>query len=129
MKAITKEWISKAEGDWNSAGTLFRARKNPNYDGACFHTQQCAEKYVKARLEEAGLAFVRTSPDLKKLLRLVLKVEPSWSVLAKDLIFLTEFIRDAQHPGSWATKAAAKEAITRCGNVRSVVRRTFGLKP
>jgi HEPN domain-containing protein len=55
MKPITREWISKAEGDWNAAGTLFRARKHPNYDGACFHTQQCAEKYLKAKLEETGI--------------------------------------------------------------------------
>jgi hypothetical protein len=27
-----------------------RVRKNPSYDGICFHTQQCAEKYLKARI-------------------------------------------------------------------------------
>ena len=129
MKPITKEWISKAEADWNSAGHLFRARKDPYYDAACFHTQQCAEKYVKARLEEAGIAFAKTTPDLKKLMRLVLAVEPSWSALGQDLIFLTAFALDSQCPGNTATKAEAKEAITRCGNVRRVVRRAFGLKP
>jgi HEPN domain-containing protein len=68
MKPITREWIRKAEADWNSAGLLFRARKHPNYDGACFHTQECAEKYLKARLEEAGIAFGKTH-DLEELLR------------------------------------------------------------
>ena len=128
MKPITREWISKAEGDWNSAGMLFRARKHPNYDAACFHTQQCAEKYVKARLVEAGIAFAKTTPDLKKLLRLVLTVEPSWSVLDQDLIFLTDFALD-YGLGNSPTRAEAKEAIIHCGNVRRVARHALGLKP
>ena len=71
MKPITLEWIAKAEGDWNSAQREYRARQRPNYDAACFHAQQCAEKYLKARLEEAVIAFGRTH-DLISLLTLVL---------------------------------------------------------
>jgi HEPN domain-containing protein len=55
MKASTLEWIEKAEGDWDMAQRAYRARKRPNYDAACFHTQQCAEKYLKARRNEAGI--------------------------------------------------------------------------
>lgn len=90
MKPITREWISKAEGDWTSAGILFRSRNHPNYDAACFHTQQCAEKYLKARLEEGGIKFGKTH-DLERLLSLTLTVEPNWRVLHQDLIFLTDF--------------------------------------
>ncbi len=57
MKPITLEWIDKAEGDWHSAQREYRARLRPNYDAACFHAQQCAEKYLKARLEEAVNSF------------------------------------------------------------------------
>ncbi len=60
MKPTTLEWISKAEDDWHVAGMSYRARKHPSYDAAAFHAQQCAEKYLKARLEEAGIAFART---------------------------------------------------------------------
>ena len=128
MKPITREWIRKADGDWNAAGTLFRSRKHPNHDAACFHTQQCAEKYLKARLEEAGVAFGKTH-DLDRLLNLALAVEPGWSVLRQDLIFLTDFAVDYRYPGSSATKSEAKEAIMRCRNVRAVIRKAFGLKP
>jgi HEPN domain-containing protein len=48
MNLLTQEWISKAEGDFASSGRELRARKDPNYDSACFHAQQCAEKYLKA---------------------------------------------------------------------------------
>jgi len=52
MKASTVEWVEKAEGDWKIAQRAYHARKDPNYDAACFHVQQCVEKYLKARQEE-----------------------------------------------------------------------------
>ncbi len=50
MKPITAEWVSKAESDFALMEREGRVRKNPSYDGVCFHAQQCAEKYLKARL-------------------------------------------------------------------------------
>lgn len=55
MKVSTREWIEKAEADFISAGREYRARKRPNFDAACFFSQQCLEKYLKARLVEAGI--------------------------------------------------------------------------
>lgn len=60
MKPLTREWVEKAEGDFATASRELRARKSPNYDTACFHAQQCIEKYLKARLQEADIAFGRT---------------------------------------------------------------------
>ena len=127
MKPITREWISKAEGDWSAANLLFRAHRNTNYDATCFHAQQCAEKYLKARLEEAGVATGKTH-DLAKLLSLILPVESSWKILRQDLIVLTDFAVDYRYPGSSATKTDAKDAVKRCMKVRLVIRRSFGLK-
>ena len=33
---------------------ICRARKHPSYDGAVFHAQQSAEKYLNARIEEGA---------------------------------------------------------------------------
>ena len=44
MKTLTREWVKKAEGDFNTLLREVRARKAPNYDAACFHAQQCVEK-------------------------------------------------------------------------------------
>ena len=38
MNAITHEWVEKADADFISAGREYRARKQPNYDAACFHS-------------------------------------------------------------------------------------------
>src|SRR5437667_10662757 len=80
MKPLTRQWVKKAEADFQSVRRELRARKQPNLDGACFHAQQCIEKYLKARLQEADLAFPR-SHDLERLLDLVKPVEPLWEAL------------------------------------------------
>ncbi|MBO9370959.1 MAG: HEPN domain-containing protein [Chloroflexi bacterium] len=59
MHVLTEEWVHKAEGDFHTAGRELRARKMPNYDAVCFHCQQCAEKYLKAYLQERGQRFPR----------------------------------------------------------------------
>lgn len=126
MKPSTREWIDKAEGDFAAAQILYRARKRPNYDAACFHAQQCAEKYLKARLEEAGLTIPKTH-NLYALLTLVLPLEPGWNVLAADLNALNSYAVAYRYPGISATRVDARIAVRRCLNVRRSARHIFGL--
>ena len=76
MKPTTTEWVTKAEGDFVVMERECRIVENPSYDAACFHAQQRAEKYLKARLCEADAAFGKTH-DLVALLDQVLGYEPS----------------------------------------------------
>jgi HEPN domain-containing protein len=126
MKPITLEWIDKAEGDWYSAQREYRARRRPNYDAACFHAQQCAEKYLKARLEEAEIAFRRTH-NLISLLTLVLAVEATWTVLQPHLTALNIYAVTFRYPGPSATKSNAASALKDCREVRRVVRQSLVL--
>jgi HEPN domain-containing protein len=126
MKQSTLEWINKAEGDFFTAQMAYRARKYPNYDATCFHTQQCAEKYLKARLEEAGQAIPRTH-NLYALLTLILALEPGWQVLTAALNTLSNFAVAYRYPGISATKADARNAMKHCRTVRNIIRQTFGL--
>ena len=126
MKPITLEWIDKAEGDWHSAQRESRARKRPNYDAACFHAQQCVEKYLKAKLEEAGIVFSRTH-NLINLLTLVLAVEPTWTVLQPRLTALNVYAIAFRYPGISATKSNAANALKDCREVRRIIRQSFGL--
>jgi hypothetical protein len=76
MKPLTREWIEKSEGDFATASRELKARKSPNYDAACFHAQQCVEKYFKALLQEFAIPFGKTH-HLISLLELSIGVEPS----------------------------------------------------
>ena len=126
MKASTQEWIEKAEGDWNAARQLYRVRKDPNYDSVCFHCQQSAEKYLKARLIEAATPFSKIH-DLNKLLILALAVEPHWAVLNPYLQSLNNYAVAFRYPGNSATKQIAQAAIKDCRSVRRVIRSAFRL--
>ena len=128
MKPITHKWVDKAEGDWHTAGRELRARSRPNDDAACFHAQQCIEKYLKARLQEAEIPFGRTH-DLAALLNLLLPVEPSWESLRLHLRALTTFAVGVRYPGESADKAMAREALALCRDVRRHIRLSLGLEP
>jgi len=90
MKSIVAEWVVKAEADFATAQRESRVRKRPNYDGICFHYQQCAEKYLKACLCRADIRFSKVH-DLVALLEQALKVEPKWEVFREDLAYLSDF--------------------------------------
>jgi len=114
MKPITAEWVTKAEADFATAQRESRVRKNPNYDGICFHYQQCAEKYLKARLCEADIAFV--------------KIEPNWEIFREDLAYLSDFAVAFRYPGESADKKSATEAKQLCSFFRKVARSALRLK-
>jgi HEPN domain-containing protein len=128
MKPMTAEWVAKAEGDFATMERESRARKNPNYDGVCFHAQQCAEKYLKARLSEAGIGVAKIH-DLVALLEQVLPLEPSWESFRADLAFLTDFSISYRYPGESADKNSAQDARRRCRAFRRAARHALSLKP
>jgi uncharacterized protein len=63
--------------------------KVPVHDGVCFHCQQCAEKYLKALMEELGLPVPKTH-DLDLLLRALLPHHPTLRSLRRGLLFLSD---------------------------------------
>ncbi|MGH9936916.1 MAG: HEPN domain-containing protein [Blastocatellia bacterium] len=126
MTPEAMEWIEKAEEDWVCAQEDARRRKHPTNNAACFHAQQCAEKYLKARLQEANVVFQKTH-NLLDLLTLVLAVEPNWNALQSDLAVLNNYGVDFRYPGKSATKAQAKAAVNHCRTVRNAARQSFGL--
>lgn len=126
MKPVTKEWADKAEGDWTVAGREMRARKSPNYDAACFHCQQCAEKYLKGQLQEESLAVPKTH-DLRILLDLLLATHPLWAGMRPALGILTIYAVDFRYPGDSADKEEARNAVKLCRSVHKTVRLSLGL--
>jgi HEPN domain-containing protein len=126
MKAITREWVDKAEADFATAEREFIVRPDPNFDAVCFHSQQSAEKLLKARLQEANIAFKRTH-DLSFLLDLVLPVEPAWTTLRSDLDSLSAYAVEYRYPGQSADEIEAREALEACRKVKAVVRAALGL--
>jgi HEPN domain-containing protein len=127
MKHITAEWVNKAEGDFATMQREVRARKHPNYDAACFHAQQCVEKYIKARLAEAGIRFGKAH-DLVLLLDQALVLEPLWAALRVEVAYLSAFAVAYRYPGESADRETARAAASYCRRFRKVARGTLQLR-
>jgi len=127
MKGATREWIKKAESDYRLAVSLMRRRKIPVYDHACFHFQQSAEKYLKARLEEAQIHSPKTH-DLELLVNTAVSVEPLWTALIPAATSLTRFGVRFRYPGNDATAGEMRTAHGHAKAIRMEARLDFGLR-
>jgi len=113
--------LTRAEADFISAQREYRARKSPNFDAACFFSQQCVEKYVKAVLVEHGIAFPKTH-DLEVLLDLVLSLHPLWEAFRPALSDLTSYAVAFRYPGESATRDMARTAVANARRLREQMR-------
>ena len=98
------------------------------HDLVCFCCQQAAEKYLKALLEEPGLAIPRTH-DLDDVLSRLLSLHPPLRALQRGCNYLIQFAVDARYPGFQATKRQAAAALRWAERIREVCRALLGIRP
>ena len=127
MKPITTEWVGKAEADFATAQREGTTPEGPNYDAACFHAQQCAEKYMKAQLIEFGVRPPRTH-DLSLLASLIGPSDPAWAALRLDLDWLTTLAVEIRYPGASSAAEDAGRALSIAAQIRAKARLDFGLQ-
>lgn len=125
MKPETMEWIDKAEGDWKVAHREMRAA-DPVWNVVSFLAQQCAEKYLKAFLEEHNIAFGKIH-DLVVLLNSSGGLLPELNSQRQFLAHLGTFGIATRYPGAQADRQAAEDSMKTAENVRTVVRAKFQL--
>lgn len=126
MTAETQKWVDKAEGDWMSLRREREAQENPNYDDACFHAQQCIEKYLKAHLIEADISFPKIH-DLVALLELALPIALEWDTLRPAFRQLKNYGVQFRYPGDDADAEDAADAFRLCESLRGILRPALGL--
>ncbi len=126
MKPLTAEWVAKAEGDFATMERESLAAENPNFEAICFHARQCAEKYLKARLCEAGIPSGKVH-NLVALLEHILDLEPSWESYREDLAYLSAFAVSIRYPGDSADWDSAIDAQRKCRAFRMAARQSLGL--
>ncbi len=127
MKKTTRAWVRKAESDYRLA-VQTAGGTEPFHDEVCFHCQQSAEKYLKALLEELGLAIPRTH-NLDDLLGLLLPHHASLGSVRRGLIFLTDFAVGFRYPFDNASRRQAAAALRWAGKARDACRLLLGLRP
>ncbi len=120
-----RAWAARAEEDFILARSALK-RKQPLVSGACFHAQQCAEKYIKALLLSKGADFPKTH-DLLMLNNLCSAIGIFLEIDPKHLNTLTDYAVRTRYPGEGPDVDDAKEAIELAKTVRSFARKFLGL--
>jgi HEPN domain-containing protein len=125
---ILKEWISKAEDDFQFAHISLNENK-PFFAHICFLFQQSAEKYLKAFILARGLKFQKTH-DLPMLLKKCIEETPDIDTLSDDCDLLATFYVETRYPVHWPAtfaKEDAEQAHRASDRIRHFVRRQLDL--
>lgn len=85
---LAEDWLRKAESDLAAADACIDAAKA--LDAACFHSQQAAEKSLKAWLILRGEPFPRTH-NLIELTELCAEQQPRFNELLDDATALNPY--------------------------------------
>lgn len=120
MKELTAEWVSKADNNFEVARLARYRAEAPISDAICFHSQQCAEKYLEAFLQEHRIRFPYTHP-LIPLLEMCLLLDQGFESLRVDLDRLDGYAIAARYPGVSVTLEMADEALEAAGQVRDFI--------
>lgn len=89
MKDFINQWIRLSKEDLDQASYLL---KGGYYRGACFHSQQAAEKALKARLLEKGWELEKTH-SIRRLLAIAEPYRIGISVDEEDMDFMDSIYR------------------------------------
>ena len=102
-------------------------RKQPLTYSACFHAQQCAEKYIKALLVARGREFPKTH-DLLTLDTLCAEEGVFLGLTPSQLGALSAKAVRVRYPGEAPTVEESREAIEIAKTVRRFARKFLGLR-
>ena len=89
-------WLGKSRNDLESARRLIEG-ENPLTDTAIYHTQQCAEKALKAFLNYRGLGTVKTH-DLRVLVEHAMEKDSGFTSVYEDALSLNPFSTAYRYP-------------------------------
>jgi HEPN domain-containing protein len=107
---LVEEWLDKAEEDYQSLQILFKKSPSDFATTICFHSQQCAEKYLKATLIKHCIEppWIHT---LETLLDLIIPEVPELEEYREMLAQLTPYATEYRYPGKVANKDDAKTCV------------------
>ncbi len=118
---FVRQWLLRAEEDLSAARSLL------TYEASfcatvCFHSQQAAEKYLKAFLTSRQVEFPKTH-DIDEILDLIAPVNGKLSESLRGTILLTNYGVDVHYPGDFpnVTGSDARQAIQMAEKVRTLV--------
>jgi len=121
IRKIVGEWKYNADQDIRSAEALL-SQDPPLLYPSCFHSQQAAEKYLKAYLTWRQVEFPKTH-SIREILSLVKTVNEELATYLLPAADLTPYGVEVRYPGDIAepTQEETEEALALARKVRDSV--------
>ncbi|CAN5193085.1 hypothetical protein BH20VER2_BH20VER2_17930 [soil metagenome] len=116
---VARSWLAKADADMVVAKACLQDDRA--FNAACFHSQQAAEKTLKAWLiaGETEFPFIH---DLRKLLNRCARRNPEFGELEAEAFLLNPYAVELRYSTDfWATRAEAMAAIAAASKVRDFI--------
>jgi len=107
LLSLVRQWIGKAEIDYQTAERLLRDER-PIRESIAFHCQQAVEKYLKAVLVARQIEFPKTH-SIAQLLDLIAGFAPDLAAALADTVPLTPFGVQIRYPGDFAELLPGQE--------------------
>ena len=122
VSTVARQWAQKAEADLINATHTLTIVKNCPTETACFHAQQCVEKYLKSVLVLRGVDFPRTHSIRALVEMLPAGLRPKLAIIEQDQ--LTEYATTTRYPGDYEpiSLSDARRAIRMAKRVRAEIR-------
>ena len=123
IRKIVGEWVRKADQDIASAQALL-SQDPPLLYPSCFHSQQAAEKYLKAYLTWRQVEFPKTH-SIREILNLVKTVDEELATNLLPAAVLTPYGVDVRYPSDIPdpTRPETEEALSLAKKVCGAVAR------
>lgn len=119
------DWMKKAEHDLKSAKIILSSGEEI-YDSVCFHSQQFAEKALKALFTARNIEFPKTH-NLLLLSNLLLDADIMQ--YNEELESLTKYAVESRYPGDYVEPGheEAQKALDTATKVYDLVKQKLGL--
>ena len=114
---LVRQWLAKADEDIRTGEALLAADPPFSYP-VCFHSQQAAEKHLKALLTWHQIELPKTHA-IEQLLVLLRPVLPDVASSLREAVVLTPFGVDIRYPGD-QPEPSVKETRQALGLARKV---------
>jgi HEPN domain-containing protein len=124
-REFVRQWLAKALGDLRIARHLLAAEADLSR-GAAFHSQQAAEKYLKAVLVWHQVEFAKIH-DIARLIDQVRSVDAALAESVREAAALTLYAVEVRYPGDEPEPTAmeARAAVALAESVRRAVLRSL----
>ncbi|MBI4833104.1 MAG: HEPN domain-containing protein, partial [Candidatus Lindowbacteria bacterium] len=118
---IVRQWLWKAEADMDAAEDLLSGERLSYYP-SCFHSQQAAEKLLKAFLTWHQIEFPKTH-IFGELLDLISPIDRGLADSIKDVTKLNPYGVEVRYPGDIPepSRAQAEDALMLARVVRDAI--------